>query len=84
MPSGRARELKRLEIRVAVHPGNRWMLHPAKFTSRAVARTFGAGLEPRGYAVEVSRTGWPSAVLYCNPDLAVEIVADLIKPEVSS
>lgn len=80
MPSGRARELKRPEIRVAAYSGDRWRLHPAKFSDRGVARTFGAGLDPRGYAVEVSKTGWPSAVLWCDPELAVEIVSDLIKP----
>lgn len=73
----RADQLKR--YRVAFYSGDRWRFHPAKFQNQAIARTFGAQADPRGYAIEVSKTDWPVAVLYCEPDLAAEIVADLIR-----
>ena len=78
MPSKRARAARPL-FQVAVLGGGQWRLHPSKFASPAIARTFGAQLEPRGYAVELSKTGWPIAVLFCDPDLAAEIVTDLIR-----
>ena len=77
MPGRRTDQLKR--YRVAVCAGGRWRLHPSKFQNSAIARTFGAQIDPRGYAIEMSKTDWPVAVLYCEPDLAAEIVADLIR-----
>lgn len=74
----RTRDLTAPVFRVAFHNGGRWELHPTEFSRPDPARTFGAQSDPRGYAVETSSTGWPVAVLWCDPDLAVEIVQDLI------
>lgn len=78
MRNRRTGQLNPAIYRVAILRGDRWQLHDAEFSRLDAARSFGAQCDSRGYAVEVTRSGWPVAVLWCDPDLAVEIVQDLI------